>query len=427
MKNKWKKLLATVLAGGLLAACGAGGGEAKPAADKGNDAAEKADGEISVMLPEWGLPSDDMLDEFEKDSGVKVNLMPTDWDDIRDKISTAAVGKKAAADVYEVDWSWVGEFKSAGWLEPLDLDEDTVKDIPSLDTFKVEDKYYAVPYSNEYRMGFYNKKQFDEAGVSEAPETWEGMIQAGQSLKDKGVSDYPVAMPMAADENTTTFFLATTYAMTGQVFNDDNTLNKENALKTLQVMDQINQDGLVDPAYRTTNEGKFDLLTKGEAAMAVAPSFYAIRTDGKDSAVNGEVNVMNLPGEAGPSDKTVAFVEAVGISPYSENPAGARAFVDWYTSEATQKQLFDVVEILPTRNSALHNVVENGDIREAEPMLQLAEQVGSPFPNGVPNYYTEMSTAMFNTISEMANGKLSPEEAAEQMAQKVDELAKNAD
>lgn len=46
------------------------------------------------------------------------------WDDIRDKVSIAAVGGKAAADVIEVDWSWVGEMNSAGWLEPIEMSEE---------------------------------------------------------------------------------------------------------------------------------------------------------------------------------------------------------------------------------------------------------------------------------------------------------------
>ncbi len=36
------------------------------------------------------------------------------WDDIREKLATAATGNKNVADVVEVDWSWVGEFKAAG-------------------------------------------------------------------------------------------------------------------------------------------------------------------------------------------------------------------------------------------------------------------------------------------------------------------------
>ena len=57
-------------------------------------------------------------------------------------------------------------------------------------------------------------------------------------------------------------------------------------------------------------------------------------------------------------------------------------------------------------------------------MLEMAQRVQTPFPHGVPSYYTEMSTTIFNTINEMANGKLTPEQAADKMVKKIDALVK---
>ena len=100
---------------------------------------EKGGKEITVMIPDWGAPTEEMLKEFKDETGISVTVLPTAWDDIKSKISIAAAGKKAAADVVEVDWSWVGEFYSAGWLDPLEIDEATKNDIPSLSYFKVKD------------------------------------------------------------------------------------------------------------------------------------------------------------------------------------------------------------------------------------------------------------------------------------------------
>ena len=57
-------------------------------------------------------------------------------------------------------------------------------------------------------------------------------------------------------------------------------------------------------------------------------------------------------------------------------------------------------------------------------MLEESKLIKSPFPKGVPNYYTEMSTAMFNAVNKMVNGELTPEKAYEQMETKINELAK---
>src|SRR3712207_4946045 len=149
--KKISKFMMTLLVGTLvLTGC---------SSKKSDDSASKEESganEVSFMIPEWGVPTDEMLKDFEKESGIKVNVMTTSWDDIRNKISTAAAGKKAAADVYEVDWSWVGEFKKAGWLEPVEMSKEDLDDMKTTSTFSVDGKVYAVPYSNrseERRVG----------------------------------------------------------------------------------------------------------------------------------------------------------------------------------------------------------------------------------------------------------------------------------
>ncbi len=112
----------------------------------------KEGAEITLMIPDWGAPTEEMLAEFKAETGITVKVLPTAWDDTKSKISIAAAGKKAAADVIEVDWSWVGEFQNAGWLEPLEVDETTQKDIPSVSYFKVGNQIYAVPYANGLRL-----------------------------------------------------------------------------------------------------------------------------------------------------------------------------------------------------------------------------------------------------------------------------------
>ena len=115
MKKLFKVTLFLMVTALLMSGCSKGNTNesSKGTADDKNPAETK---EVSLMIPEWGVPTKEMLADFEKESGIKVNVMPTSWDDIRNKISTAAAGKNAAADVYEVDWSWVGEFQKAGWL-----------------------------------------------------------------------------------------------------------------------------------------------------------------------------------------------------------------------------------------------------------------------------------------------------------------------
>ena len=55
-------------------------------------------------------------------------------------------------------------------------------------------------------------------------------------------------------------------------------------------------------------------------------------------------------------------------------------------------------------------------------MTELAGMIESPFPHGVPAYYTEMSAEIYNVINQLATGKLTAEEAAEQMVENVNKV-----
>ena len=67
-------------------------------------------------------------------------------------------------------------------------------------------------------------------------------------------------------------------------------------------------------------------------------------------------------------------------------------------------------------------MVEEGIIKEPGSIVEQSKIVNTPFPNGVPKYYTKMSTEMFNLINQMGQGKITPEEAADKMVEAVDKL-----
>lgn len=419
MKKLTKFLSLCLLGTMLLTACSS---KAPKTENMGQKEEKKEKVEISFMIPEWGVPTEEMLMEFEKETGIKVNVLTTSWDDIRNKISTAAAGKKAAADVFEVDWAWVGEFQKAGWLEAVELDKADLDDMKTSSTFMVDGKLFAVPYSNDYRIAYMNKAMYDKAGITEEPKTWDDVIANAKVLKEKKVVEYPISNPMSADEKSTTTFLWLAYTRNGIVFNKDNTLNAEATLDALKVLDEINRAGLSDPANRSTSEA-FPKLSNGEAAFMVGPSSYVVKVNNKEkSKVVDQVVPIILPGKDGKAKATVPFAEAVGISPYSQNKEAAMKFVKWYTSKDLQYRLYNDVSILPTRTSVIEKLLNEGKIKNPGAMLELAKVIETPFPNGVPMYYTKMSTEIFNTINQMANEKLTAEEAAKQLVEKVNKI-----
>ena len=364
--------------------------------------------QITFMIPEWGVPSDKMLEEFTTDTGIKVNVETVAWDDIRNKISVAANGKKAPADVVEVDWSWVGEFDSAGWLEPITVDAETMKDMPSISSFKEGDKILGLPYANDFRIGYFNTEIYKKANLEE-PQTWDEVLSQMKTIKEKDIVEYPFTLPLNAGEGTTTAFLWLTFIRDGKVFNDDNTLVKENALSTLKFIEQANKDKLINPINTTAKDiDTYRQISSGEAAFMVGPTSFVGRVnDEKESSVVGEVMPILPPSASGKATKTMALVEGIGVTKYSENKEAAETFVKWYTSKESQAQLFEDNNTIPTRSSVLEELISTNKLKNTGAMLETSKLIESPFPNGVPKYYTEMSSAIFNAVNKMVLGQSS--------------------
>ncbi len=386
----------------------------------------KEGAEITLMIPDWGAPTEEMLAEFKAETGITVKVLPTAWDDTKSKISIAAAGKKAAADVIEVDWSWVGEFQNAGWLEPLEVDETTQKDIPSVSYFKVGNQIYAIPYANGLRLAYINKDMLSKAGISEYPKTWTEAEAVFDKLKRNKITDYPMLFPLNAEEKTTTSFLTLAYTRNGKVFNNDDTLNKESALDTLQLIKKYIDKGYINPAsVSTPGIDTFRGINNAQGAFLIGPtSFITSSNDPKVSKVVGQITTIPVPGIDGPAKQTITFTEAVGVSAYSQNKEAAKKFVEWFSRPEIQLKLNKAINNTPTRTSVIEQMVKEGIIKTPGSIVEQSKIVASPFPNGVPKYYTKMSTEIFNIINQLGQGKLTPEEAANKMEEKVDELVK---
>ena len=421
MKKKLvSMLLCAAMAVTLTAGCGS---------DSSGESGEKSSSsgeskEITFMAPDWANPGDELLAEFTEETGISVIFNEVSWDDIRDKVSIAASGGEAAADVIEVDWSWVGEMNSAGWLEPIEMTDEDKEDMPTLETFTIDGEILAVPYANDYRIAYYNKEHLEQAGITEVPETWDEVYDALKKIKEAGIVEYPYTMPMNADESATTSMMWMAFSRSGQVFNDDDTLNEEAVMDALTFENQLVQDGFVDPASISFNGMDcYRKITSGEASFMVGPTkFVGISNDPEQCSEIGNIVPILLPGTDGTSPQTMALPEAVGITSFSENKEAAQEFVKWYSSADVQKRMYAVNSSIPTRNSVLAEMVEDGTFENAGAMLDEADLIKSVFPNGVPSYYSEMSNTMYNNINQMVLGEQTPQEAFDAMNAKVNEL-----
>lgn len=427
-----KRLLSLLLCSAMvivmMTGCGgaANSGTDEPdtteAASATETVAEGAGQKITFMAPDWAIPTDEQLDAFTAKTGIEVEVSEVGWDDIRTKIATAAAGGESVADVVEVDWSWVGEFAAADWLEPIALSDADKEDFLTLDTFSIDGNVLALPYANDYRLAYYNKEQFKAAGVEE-PQTYDDVLAACEALQKSGV-EHPLALPLNAEEKAATNVMWTAYQMNGVVWNEDGTFNEDSVMDALNYIQTAVEKGYTAPEDKTSSGKEAYLrVCAGTASFLVGPTFMVGKCQNPDaSVVVDQVEPVLSPGKDGKASVTMALPEAIGIMKTSENKEAAKAFVEWYTSDEMQKEFQASLGNLPTRRSTLNALVEDGIISNAGAMVEQAELIASPFPNGVPAYYAEMSNAMANAVNKMALGELDAAGAYAQMAAALEAL-----
>jgi len=392
-----------------------------------DDAKPLAGQSITVLLPSGQSPN--LAADFEKATGIKVDLQTLAWDDIRPKLVTGLIAGTPPADVTEFDWSWTGQFGAAGWYEDLTplVDAEMVKDIPTASIFTVDGKLLGIPYTNDFRILIANKDHLAKAGITKMPATIDELVADAKLIKEKGIVDYPLGVPLSPSEGAATLWYLLTFAHGGELFDKDwkplFTTPDSAGYKALAFEVDMLKQGLIDPAstgLKDTDVHQMFADGKVTFDLGVGPGYIGTFEDKTKSKVAGNTQVGLVPTVSG---KTVSYglPEALAIPTSSEHKEAALAFVKWMTSQEEETKLFDEVGMFPTRNSAFEAVSRAGKMLDGDVLVEQAGTVGPLFKQGTPPWYPQFSAAAANALNQAAKGEVSIDQAVASIA---DEAAK---
>lgn len=184
-------------------------------------AALPARAEVSIMYMEsFGALIESGIKAFEAETGEKVNAikLPGQGYDQRIALDLSA---GTAADVNLVDSFMVSELAAAGYLEPLneraaawDQYQYYLKGL--LEVASYQGEVYALPTDTDVRMLWYDKSNFEKAGIAMPwePKNWNDILDAAQKLKDAGVQ-YPFQLPAGIKQGEATTMQGVYMALLG--------------------------------------------------------------------------------------------------------------------------------------------------------------------------------------------------------------------
>lgn len=161
-----------------VTACGGASGE------------KTSDGNVTLTVSVWNLAKTPeftaLFDAFQRaNPGVKIKPVDILADDYADKVTTMLAGGDQTDVITMKNVTDYSRYSSRGQL--LDLTDvvrstDTSK-LAGLPAFNVKDKYYALPFRQDFWLLYYNKKYFEKAGVTMPPQlTWDEYAKLARSL-----------------------------------------------------------------------------------------------------------------------------------------------------------------------------------------------------------------------------------------------------
>ena len=141
-----------------------------------------------------GQAIDTLVNKFneENEYGITVEAQyQGEYDDSLNKLKSAQIGNMGAdlVQVYEIGTRFMIE---SGWVVPMqemvDADNYDVSQIESnlAAYYTIDDKLYSMPFNSSTPIMYYNKDMFAQAGITEVPDSLEGISKIGDQLMNQG-------------------------------------------------------------------------------------------------------------------------------------------------------------------------------------------------------------------------------------------------
>lgn len=340
------RLMAFAAAGSLLAltaACSSGSGDGD---DQANDDGTPS-GEITVLTWRTDLVEDGTFDTYVEEfkakypevTDVKVEGL-TDYEgEVKTRMNTENYG-----DVLAIPGS-VTPDQLGDFFEPLGTQEEVGAEYQWINDKSFEGQSYGIPVVGNVQGFVYNKRVWEEAGITEFPDTPEAFLEALQAIKDNGVeiaplyTNYKDGWPLSQWDG-----------WLGAVSADPDWKNKivESDTPWTEDSDYGVVDGLIydavaqglteaDPTTTNWEESK-RLLGTGEVATMVLGSWAIPQMAAAAEAAGAsgdDIAYAPTPVKVDGKFHSVAGGDYnLGINVNSENKATARAWIDWFNHES---------------------------------------------------------------------------------------------
>jgi multiple sugar transport system substrate-binding protein len=401
---------------GSAAPATAAGGSEPAASTAGSSPAANLSGELTVWaMGNEGTKLSTLADAFTKaNPGVKVSVTPVDWGQAVAKLQTAIAGN-TTPDVSQMGTDMMGQFGATGAFEPVPSDIASSTYFESAwNTNDVAGVVSGVPWYVETRLLYYRTDIAEKAGITSPPATWDDLMAMAKAMKEKGGSKFGISL---GTKNWQEYF-PFLWQNGGDVVDASGkpALNSPQAVEALTFYDSFFKAGLTP---KSVPEG-FDItpaFVKGDNPMFFSGPWHLGLIDTAGGAD------FKAKWAIAPMPKKVTGTSFLGgsnvvVFKNSKNKDAAWAFVKFLSDPKTQALWYTTATDLPAVQAGWDDPTVKSDPNEALFGEQLKDTKAQP----VSATWSELSSALNDTLEKMTTGGMEPQAAADQMQKDAESI-----
>ncbi|CAH0342207.1 sugar ABC transporter substrate-binding protein [Rhizobium sp. CECT 9324] len=378
--------------------------------------------EVTITI--WSLdkpeqPALNLAREFdEKEPGIKVEYRLIQFDDVVSE-AMRAFSTGQAPDIIAIDNPEHALFASRGAF--LDLTDKIAASsvikkenyFPGpLNSVTWDEKLFGVPKATNTIALYYNADMFKEKGLDpdKPPQTWDELLDAARKLTDPAKNVYGLAFSAKASEEGTFQFLPWAQMAGGgyEKINSDGPVKALEAWKTLMAEKLASPDSLTRGQWDST--GTFN---SGNAAMAISGPWELNRMS-EEAKFDWRVALLPVP-EAGAERSSAMGDFNWAIFSSTKHPKEAFKALEYFASQ--DDKMFANYGQLPARSDitlpATGNDKKDAGLKVFQEQLKYAKARG-PHPQ-----WPKISKAIQDAIQAALTGQMSPKDALDQAAEKI--------
>ncbi|BDR53141.1 sugar ABC transporter substrate-binding protein [Bombiscardovia nodaiensis] len=371
---------------------------------------------------------------FEKKTGAKVKLQIQQWNNIGTKVTTA-LSTDTPPDIIDMGNTQVAGYAASGGLMDLTSNKSEltggntwVKGLE--DPATIDGKLYGVPAFAAARAVIYNKKVWNDAGVTSEPKNW-----------DEFTADLDkIAAKNASNADFVPFYLPGQYWYSALQFIWDaggevavqkggSWKGSTSSAESVKGMDQWKafQNKYSSKASQTVDTldpsmDQFLADSKTGAILSNSASIVAAKSANKDLK-DDDLGTFPMPGQSGKNQTSMVAGSDWAIAAKSKNQKLALEWVKIAASDSVQQEwVFKHDGWLPNSVEGLDKAMNSADFPQVQKGFFEAAKVSKTTP-GSPNWATVEGDKSINEFTQsIATGDSSTKDAAQKFDAHLDEV-----